>query len=78
MKKILVICLFILTLSCNTDTQSRSSEPYMETIFPEGTNPIKHLFTDEHSTQFYEVEIQGEKYIYLYNRYQATLAITKK
>ena len=40
--------------------------------------PIVFLFKDDNYSQWYEATIDGEKYIYIFNRHTGDVALTKK
>jgi len=80
MKK-LIIFLLITTLSCSSaynETIKNTGQPrgIVEGISP--TSPSKFLFKDANLTEFYEVTIDSEKYIYIFNRHDGAVSITKK
>jgi uncharacterized protein YcfL len=79
MKKIIILVLGIfLLIGCSISedpSRSEKSESFRGTM-TESEN-IKFLFK-EHYNEFYEVTIDGEKYIWIWSKYNFTNTITKK
>jgi hypothetical protein len=86
MKKILLILLSFLIISgCNLSSSFEKESDDPNLMFPGYKNsevdlnaPIKFLFEDENWSRWYEVTIDGEKYIYIFNNHNGSVSITKK